>query len=84
MEDATVLARAAVLRVLLVERRKQAKLTQAQLAKKLGWEQSTVSMLESGQRRIEVVEFMAMADALDFDPTEVIRQLRKTKATAIR
>jgi transcriptional regulator with XRE-family HTH domain len=84
MENATVLARAAVLRILLVERRKKAKLTQAQLAKKLGWEQSTISMLESGQRRIEVVEFMAMADALEFDPTEVIRQLRKTKATSLR
>ncbi len=84
MENATVLARAAVLRILLVERRKQAKLTQAQLAKKLGWEQSTISMLESGQRKIEVVEFMAMADALEFDPTEVIRQLRKTKATSLR
>jgi hypothetical protein len=68
MENATVLARAAVLRILLVERRKQ----------------STISMLESGQRRIEVVEFMAMADALEFDPTEVIRQLRKTKATSLR
>ena len=84
MDNATVLARAAVLRILLVERRKQAKLTQTQLAKKLGWEQSTISMLESGQRRVEVVEFMAMADALDFDPTEVIRQLRKTKATSLR
>ena len=79
MDDASALARAAVLRILLVEKRKQAKLTQAQLAKKLGWEQSTISMLESGQRRIEVIEFMALADVLDFDPVDVIRQLRASR-----
>src|SRR4051794_28942851 len=46
---------------------------------KLPAEQSTISMLESGQRRIEVIEFMALADVLNFDPVDVIRQLRATK-----
>src|SRR5262249_58440058 len=59
--DATASARAAVLRIFLIERRKQAKMTQAQLAKKLGWDQSTVSMMENGQRRIEMIEFMALS-----------------------
>jgi transcriptional regulator with XRE-family HTH domain len=82
--DAAALARAAVLRILLVEKRKQAKLTQAQLAKKLGWEQSTISMLESGQRRIEVVEFVALADVLDFDPVDVNQAIASHQDRAVK
>jgi transcriptional regulator with XRE-family HTH domain len=80
MADATALARAAVLRIVLIERRKQAKMTQAQLAKKLGWDQSTVSMMENGQRRIDMIEFMALSDAIGFDPVEVVKQLRVIQA----
>lgn len=71
--------RAAVLRVLLAERRKQAKMTQAQLAKKLGWDQSTVSMLENGQRRIEVIEFIEIAEAIGFDPGELLKTVSTVK-----
>jgi transcriptional regulator with XRE-family HTH domain len=84
MDDASALARAAVLRILLVEKRKQAKLTQAQLAKKLGWEQSTISMLESGQRRIEVIEFMALADVLDFDPGRCHQAIASQQDRAVK
>jgi transcriptional regulator with XRE-family HTH domain len=79
MSEAGALARAAVLRILLAERRRQAKLTQAQLAKKLGWDQSTVSMMENGQRKIEVIEFMSIADALGFDPCDLLKTLRTIK-----
>lgn len=63
------------LRVLLIEKRKRAGLTQAQVAKKLGRYQSLVAMVEGGQRRLDVVEFLAFADAIGFDPRNAIKRL---------
>ena len=36
-----------------------------------------LARLESGQRRIDVVEFLDLADALGFDPVRAISALRK-------
>jgi transcriptional regulator with XRE-family HTH domain len=52
-------------------------MTQADLAARLGEYQSFVARLESGQRRVDVVEFLALAEALGFDPTRAISALRK-------
>jgi transcriptional regulator with XRE-family HTH domain len=60
---------------LLIAERKRARLTQADLAKKLGRYQSHVATIESGQRRIDVVEFLAIAEAIGFDPAKLIRRL---------
>jgi hypothetical protein len=38
----------------------------------------SVARLESGQRRIAVVEFMTLAKILRFDPAKVISTLKKT------
>jgi transcriptional regulator with XRE-family HTH domain len=62
---------------LIVERRKAAKLTQSDVARRLKRYQSFVATLESGQRRIDVIEFMELADIIGFDPVEVIRLLKK-------
>jgi transcriptional regulator with XRE-family HTH domain len=61
---------------LLVEKRKKAGLTQADVAKRLRRYQSFVATVESGQRRIDVVEFLDFADAIGFDPRDAIRRLR--------
>jgi hypothetical protein len=45
------------LRVFLVEKRKKAGLTQAEVAARLDRYQSFVATVERGQRRIDVVEF---------------------------
>ena len=68
-------ARVEVLRILLIERRKQAGLTQAQLAEKLGsgWHQSTVASMENGQRKIDVLEFLKLSEAIGFDPAEFLK-----------
>jgi transcriptional regulator with XRE-family HTH domain len=68
-------ARVEVLRILLIERRKQAGLTQAQLAEKLGsgWHQSTVASLENGQRKIDVLEFLKLSETIGFDPAELLK-----------
>jgi hypothetical protein len=36
-------------------------------------------MLEGGERRIDVVEFIQLADAIGFDPAAAIRVVAKTK-----
>ena len=62
---------------LLIARREAAGLTQAGLAKRLGEYQSFVSRLESGQRRIDVVEFLDIARHFGFDPEKAIRSIEK-------
>ncbi|MEP1327089.1 helix-turn-helix transcriptional regulator [Pseudophaeobacter sp.] len=56
-------------------KRKEAGLNQVDVAKRLKVQQSLVARVESGQRRIDVVEFIQLADILDFDPSEAIRDL---------
>ena len=67
------------LRALLVEERKAAGLTQAAIAKKLNRYQSFVATVESGQRRIDVVEFLDLARAIGFSPVEAIEKLARIR-----
>ncbi len=67
---------------LLVERRKAAGLSQAALAAKLGRYQSVIAALESGSRRLDVIEFLDIADAIGFDPHEVLGALIDTPQAA--
>lgn len=55
--------------------RKRAGLTQARLAKKLRRPQSYVSKYERGDQRLDVVEFIEIAQAVGFDPHEFLRKL---------
>lgn len=63
---------------LLVQRRLDANWTQAELAERLGEYQSFVARLESGQRRVDVVEFIEFAEVLDFDPAKAIAMIVKS------
>ena len=49
---------------LIVEQRQRAGLSQAQLADRLGRYQSVVSSIESGGRRVDVVELLDIAEAI--------------------
>lgn len=53
-------------RALLIEKRKEAGLTQAVVAERLGKPQSYVSKYEKGERRLDVIEFMDISDAIGF------------------
>jgi transcriptional regulator with XRE-family HTH domain len=55
----------------LREAREAASVTQVELAKRLGRDQSTISLLEQGQRRVDVIEFIRLAEALNIDPVEL-------------
>jgi transcriptional regulator with XRE-family HTH domain len=61
-------------RHLLVNARKQARLTQADLASRLFRPQSFVSKYERGERRLDVVEFGQVAKALGIDPVRFLRR----------
>jgi transcriptional regulator with XRE-family HTH domain len=63
------------LRAFIVEKRKKAGLTQSELAARLGRYQSFIANIESGQRRIDVVELLDIAAAVGFDPREAIKRL---------
>ena len=62
---------------LLVKKREAKGLTQTELAKKLRQHQSFVARLESGQRRVDIIELLDIADALEFDPAKLIADLRQ-------
>jgi transcriptional regulator with XRE-family HTH domain len=62
---------------LLIERREAIGMTQTQLADRLGEYQSLVARLESGQRRVDVVEFLELAEALGFDAGKALAAVRK-------
>jgi transcriptional regulator with XRE-family HTH domain len=53
---------------LLVEARKRDRLTQKLVGERVGKSQSFVSMIERHQRRVDVVEFIALCRALGKDP----------------
>jgi transcriptional regulator with XRE-family HTH domain len=60
----------------LAAARKRARLTQQELAKRLGKPQSFVPNYEKGQRRIDVLELMLIADALGQSPTGIFASIR--------
>jgi transcriptional regulator with XRE-family HTH domain len=67
------------LRALIVAKREESGLSQYDLADRLGVSQSQIASLERGQRRIDVVEFMELGEALGFDPIKVLRKLAKVR-----
>lgn len=60
---------------LLVAAREKAGLTQQELADRLERPQSFVAKYEGGERRIDVVEFVAIARALEFDAARAVREI---------
>jgi transcriptional regulator with XRE-family HTH domain len=60
---------------LMVAARKEHRLTQLDLAKKLGRPQPFVSKYERGDRRLDVVDFLWITKLIGADPHEIIRQM---------
>jgi len=58
----------------LVAARKAADLTQVELAARLGRPQSFVSKVERGERRIDVIEFCQVAEALGREPAGLLKE----------
>lgn len=62
---------------LFVAARQKAGLTQHDVAKRLKRPQSFIAKYEGGERRIDVVEFLQIAKALEADPIALLRALQK-------
>ena len=67
----------AALKRTLVEMREAAGLTQRALAERLRRERSFVARLESGQRRVDIVEFYWICTACNADPNREFQKLFK-------
>ena len=68
----------------LVEARQASGLTQAELAARVGKDQSFVSIIERGQRRVDVLEFVALARAMDIEPTHLFERVARRLSRALR
>jgi len=60
----------------LVERRRAAGITQVDLARVLGTDQSRVSKIERGERRLDVIDYLRICRALGVDPAEPLRAIK--------
>lgn len=61
----------------LVEAREEAGLTQRQLAAKLRRSDSFVWKIEAGERRVDVLEFIEIAQCLGVEAIELMKQVVK-------
>lgn len=59
----------------LTAARKEAGLTQAEVAQQLSRPQSYLAKAENGERRLDVVEFIALAEAIGTDPQALLAHL---------
>ena len=62
---------------LLIEERKHAGFTQTLLAEKLNQSQPYVAKYEKGVRRLDLIEFLEIADAIVFNPFDFLIKLFK-------
>jgi transcriptional regulator with XRE-family HTH domain len=64
-------------RELLIQARKDAELTQTELADRLKRPQSFVSKYENGERRLDLIEFLDVASILHIDVVAFIRDIQQ-------
>ena len=62
---------------LMIQARQDSGTTQIELAKKLNRPQSFVSKYENGERRLDVIEFIAVCKALGVDARKIVANLTK-------
>lgn len=66
-----------LLRQMLIDARNKAELKQSDVSSKLGKPQSYISKIERGERGMNIVEFIEIAQAIGFDPTKFLREFIK-------
>jgi transcriptional regulator with XRE-family HTH domain len=66
---------------LMIRARKAAGLTQRDLADRLRKPQSFVAKYEGGERRIDVVEFLTICQAIGADSAKILKALRNAVTT---
>jgi transcriptional regulator with XRE-family HTH domain len=66
---------AAAIRKCLTQSRKRQGVTQARLAHYLGLPQSWISKVETGQRRLDIGEFLLVANGIRIEPRDLIDEI---------
>jgi transcriptional regulator with XRE-family HTH domain len=66
-----------ILGEVLVRIRERAGLKQSDVAARLGLPPSYLSKIENGTRRLDVIELVRIAEAMDVDPASIVRELQK-------
>ncbi|MBX4888511.1 helix-turn-helix transcriptional regulator [Rhizobium sp. NLR4a] len=67
-----------VLVAAIAEQRRAKGLSQAQVAKALGRHQPFIANIESGERRVDLLELLALADIIELDVHALIDRLQRT------
>jgi len=62
---------------ILRSKRQQKRISQEDMAKKLGAPQSFISKIESGERRIDVIELFRYCEAIGIENIQFIKELNK-------
>jgi transcriptional regulator with XRE-family HTH domain len=63
----------------LIEARKKAGLTQTDLAGMISRPQSYIAKIENRERRLDVIEFIELVEAIGDDPVEIVERIRSFK-----
>lgn len=69
-----------VLGRVLARARERSKLRQFDVAARLDLPASYLSKIENGTRRVDVIEFVRIAEAMGADPAELVEELREELA----
>jgi transcriptional regulator with XRE-family HTH domain len=73
-----------ILGEVMVRVRERAGLKQADVAARLGLPASYLSKIENGTRRLDVIELIHIAEALDADPADIVRELERKLRSSSR
>ena len=68
---------------LIVEKRKRAGLTQAAVASALGRHQPFIANIESGERRVDLVELISLSEVIGFNLCEFVREIEQIGAAEL-
>lgn len=66
-----------ILGSLLAQARERAGFKQSDVAARLGLPASYLSKIENGTRRLDVIELTQIAEAIEADPADIVRELAK-------
>lgn len=80
MPKTLVDARHKALIELIIRKRKEAGFKQTDLADRMKVYQSLIARLESGQRRVDVIELIRLGEILGFDASLAVRELMEIDA----